>query len=716
MAISHLVAVPSWLHDASAMLGTIVLPLQVALAAAVPPSPPMFEYVWAAGSLQALPDVAPAAQHTLQSAEALCTMLPLCAGFTYVGDNSSAGERLTMFKSQAQANISEAGWSSWAKTGLITPPALNFSVGSSNLSLALRASAFTIQSLGPSMDPWAQNFSFVRTLSGSALPAQAHVGDLTIRLQQNTGMPPPPGCRSSGWQTYSSALGIGTPATPISQRTGPLVLAAHDISALLARSAANGSAPFPLTVVRSYEVSTDGKALIMRFNISLPADAAATTHIGGLGFAMPEGNGHPPSGIETSVWNEAHIGGAHGFVEYVRVVDDEATLLVTPERGYHNTSRLEAWRPMLEDSGPGGWNNEWTVHSAAWAEEWACNRQSPFLEMAEAYQPFYPDETRVTPWPCADGTESMPRLPSAQQPWLEPTSKVLQPGETLTVAFRLQRAPPGTDPLDTNITGPGPRTRNTLLENIGEPVLHAVPGYVLSSEMRSAQLLVLPPTAAKLTHVTAESVGVGGGEIRPGTPLLLPNSGGFWSIPLSVLGEDTRGRVRLTVHFSDGTESTAHYYVLPRFSTQVQRLGRHMAHVAWLPREHPDPFGRGASVMPWDRSAHGGQGAHVLDDARAYDVGLSDDAGGGNPLCLASKTHAAPRQDEVSRVDEFIEYTLYGIKSDTAKWPFKSLQVGGDPATGCQGETPPSHVDCEGIRMTMYYYARECDRGTYCGK
>ena len=108
----------------------------------------------------------------------------------------------------------------------------------------------------------------------------------------------------------------------------------------------------------------------------------------------------------------------------------------------------------------------------------------------------------------------------------------------------------------------------------------------------------------------------------------------------------------------------------------------------------------------------------MLNDARAYDVGLSDDAGGGNPLCLASKVHAAPhRQDEVARVDEYIQYTLYGVKPDTASPPFKSLQVGGDPATGCQdpGGAPP-HVDCDGIRMTMYYYARECDLHTYCAK
>ena len=122
-------------------------------------------------------------------------------------------------------------------------------------------------------------------------------------------------------------------------------------------------------------------------------------------------------------------------------------------------------------------------------------------------------------------------------------------------------------------------------------------------------------------------------------------------------------QVRLLVTFTDDTSTAVHYYVLPPYSTQVaawplppaappsstsphpvayaqllplrhpllqvSRLGTHLAHVAWLPRDVIDPFGRSASVMPWDRSANQGQGAHVLNDARAYDVGLSDDAGGG---------------------------------------------------------------------------------------
>ena len=126
----------------------------------------------------------------------------------------------------------------------------------------------------------------------------------------------------------------------------------------------------------------------------------------------------------------------------------------------------------------------------------------------------------------------------------------------------------------------------------------------------------------------------------------------------------------------------------------MARLGDHLADVAWLPRDFVDPFGRSASVMPWDRSDCGGAPCgHVLNDARAYDVGLSDDAGGGNPLCLASKARAAPTAKAVGRVDEYIQWTLYGVKPDTAKPPLKSLQI---------REEEGGAVD--GVRMTMFYY------------
>ena len=126
---------------------------------------------------------------------------------------------------------------------------------------------------------------------------------------------------------------------------------------------------------------------------------------------------------------------------------------------------------------------------------------------------------------------------------------------------------------------------------------------------------------------------------------------GYKAFPLQASG---RGRVTVTVSYSDGTSSAAHYMVLPAFAEQAAKVSHHYVNDAWLPRETVDPFGRSASMMPWDRET----GNHILDDARAYDVGLSDDAGGGNPLGSASRLKASPNQELASRVDDYIKWTL----------------------------------------------------------
>ena len=212
-------------------------------AGAAPPAPQLFTYTNAAGALPTGDDVAPPAKHTIATAEAACTDLPLCRGFTFVDSNTSATQQLTYFKSSARSpNASLAGWSTFVKVGVVTPPALTVkAVGSSNLTLSLRAGAYTVQSLGPSTDPWQQNFSFVRQL-GSSLPSVTHIGDITIRLQQQegavavggaggTGAGGGPsaaemcgGMTNSSWVTFSSAVGVGPAAVPLAFAPGGKVL------------------------------------------------------------------------------------------------------------------------------------------------------------------------------------------------------------------------------------------------------------------------------------------------------------------------------------------------------------------------------------------------------------------------------------------------------------------------------------------------------------
>lgn len=175
----------------------------------------------------------------------------------------------------------------------VTPPALSVNVGgSSELFLELRQDTYTVQSLNHTKAN--TPYSFSRPLrEASVLPLCSHLGDITLRLQPASTETSP-----SSWSTYGSNY-LGK--ADVLPAKAP-VLAAQDITKLLAASAGPTDMKFPLKVVRSYETSKDGKALIMRF--TLTNNGAASVRIGGLGFAMPEAPGNPPKGIETTVWND----------------------------------------------------------------------------------------------------------------------------------------------------------------------------------------------------------------------------------------------------------------------------------------------------------------------------------------------------------------------------------------------------------------------------
>ena len=670
-----------------------------------------FEYEWSMGFIGAGGDVHQPLLCTVSDALSRCDADARCRGITYEGaKNDTSAPQKCYFKMSDRVEHAD-GWSSWTKRSPVLPPALTVSVGgTSKLELRLRQDFFTIQNLSRVGDRW----SFTRPLDdSSSLPMCAHAGDLSLRLRS---------AGSDAWTLYST-ISLGAVAKPLKIPTGTRppqggdisgtgtgtgttstgqLLAAQDITALLDSSAPRGGPSLPLTVVRSYQRSADGEALLLKFNLT--STSATAIEIGGLGMALPESPGHPPAGIETVVWNDPHIGGEHGFVEFVRVVDDEATLLVTADRP--KSSPLEAWRPMLEDLG-GGDAYEWTIASKAWAAEWAKNTQFPFLNMSSQLRREYPAFARdpiMTPWPSTDGKHPVPIVAecpvaaaggnSAANPWNTPTSMTLMPGESISVGLRFQLA------------AGGPRTRDTTLTKMGIAVLHAVPGYVLPTNLKSAALLVKPPAGSKVVSVRADDppAGVSASLVFERTSdheLDAPSQ--FVRFRVAAGGY---GRLRVRIAFSDGTTAVAHYFVVPAFDAQVATLGVHWADVSWLPRDYPDPFGRSASVMPWDRSVCGSGSTpcgHVLNDARAYDAGLSDDAGGGNPLGFASKVRAAPTAHEAARIDEFIRWTLYGVKPDVAKPPLKSLQIREEEAAA--GTVGAESVD--GIRMTMFYYAHD---------
>ena len=392
--------------------------------------------------------------------------------------------------------------------------------------------------------------------------------------------------------------------------------------------------------------------------------AAEPIEIGAFGMAMP-----------TAHAQDVHIGGSHGWVEWMchttsaHLVSSDQCVIATP---LDTGSRLENFRPILEFGG--GVTYEWAVHTGAWATEWEENRQWPYLYMAEALNATGIWPNPRSPWPgWGDGGATVRTNVTRETHWNAPTTRTLMPGENVTYGVRLSACPGG------------PRTRDLALAAVGEPVVRGVPGFTLSTDMRDATLLITLPPKLRATGATASNASC----LHVGAPVTAvattESHGANHTVRIPVRGL-ARGRSRVEVALSDGSSVVAHYLVLPPLPTQIERVSHHWSEVAWLPRDYPDdPFGRGASVLPWDRE----DGRHRFNDGRAYDVGLSDDAGAANNLGLATAQAFAPRPGAVGRLGEYIENTLYGIKNDTAKPPFKSLQL-----------PEPDN----GVRMTLFYY------------
>jgi len=559
----------------------------------------------------------------------------------------------------------------------LAAPGPEFDVG--GLHIKLWPDTFTVRSLNVSTGggdfTGANNFTFVP--EHEPKPGCHGLGDVTLRVQ------PVDSASLRDWAFYSSVGGSAGDAAPVVNGSGS-VLVANDLTPLMNASDQTVNPFFneiPVRVVRSYEAAPDNHGFIMRINITNTLDSGAL-RIGAFGLSMPAVDAGAKT-IEQSVWHDPHIGGDHGFVEWVRVVVDESTLLAVPHKdedpepqAHGLPGRLEAWRPIMENT-CGGQTWEYTTLSEAWAAEWAEGKQYPYLYMSESLNNTGMWPEPKTPWPAWFAHDTVPVTDHSSsgfsQPWNEPTSHVLEAGETYSVAVRFILAKDG------------PRSRDHALARAKKARVQAVPGYVLSTEMDSAFLIVRPPAGMRLARQQSSNSSI----CEVGASVGLHNNGNGFKVPVEA---KARGRCRVSLTFDDGTTNQVHLMILPAFDEQVARLGHHWATDSWLPRDYPDPFGRSASVMPYDRERR----EIVLDDSRAYDVGLSDDAGGGNPLGFAMKVGHAPLQDEVGRLDEFIRWTLYGVKPDTAKPPLKSLQI--------RYDEPGMEDKADGIRMTMYYY------------
>ena len=323
--------------------------LSILLAAVVPALARAFPYAYGAGFLAAGDDLPNnPGPVTYDQAVAFCSSQLECVGFCFSSSTLPTHPISMYFKTAA--NFEPApGWSTYTKAPPPEWPAVNLTVGGA-LRLGLRASTHTVSVMAfsdPARDDWSswQNFSWVPSIQKRALPGCHNFGDVTIRTQ------PLASANASAWTYFSSAWGggAGIPAAPLP--AGGAVLVADDITALLNATPPElrGGAPFagalPLRVTRSYEAApgssgADG-AFVLRVNITALEDV----RVGGFGFSqisdeMIGGDLDTIARVNSLV--DPHIGGAHGYAEWVRMPGNQS-LLVTP--GAPGTG-FEAWRPI----------------------------------------------------------------------------------------------------------------------------------------------------------------------------------------------------------------------------------------------------------------------------------------------------------------------------------------------------------------------------------
>ena len=216
-------------------------------------------------------------------------------------------------------------------------------------------------------------------------------------------------------------------------------------------------------------------------------------------------------------------------------------------------------------------------------------------------------------------------------PWNAPTSATLQPGETRTYGLGF-------------VLAPSIRGIESSLQGAKRPVAVGVPGYVLPSDQQGKLFLNYPSAVQSLTVSPSGAL-----SWVTNTDATSSSWVGY------TISAHTWGRSRLTITYADGTVQTVHYYVTKAAAQAIADLGNFLTTESWFD-DPSDPFHRSPSVISYDREVD----AIVKNDPRAWIPGLSDEAGAGSWLAASLKQFAQPNAQEVAKMEQFVNQTLWG--------------------------------------------------------
>ena len=232
---------------------------------------------------------------------------------------------------------------------------------------------------------------------------------------------------------------------------------------------------------------------------------------------------HPPN--PRAAFIDPYVGGSHGWVSVTPLNGRGPALLVLPLGG---RAGVEGYRTVYEDGAPcaGLGTPELMLHTAAWAADWE----------------------------------------GGGDPWNPPTSLVLPPNST-SYEFQLRMV----------LVKGGVRRKAEALLAAGRPAAHAVPGYVLATDMLTARLVVQLPPGLLLEGVdTYPNTTLAAGEPRAAGSATADGS----SVVVVPVAGLAHGRARLVLRYNDNSWQSVHYFVLPPLQALAQRYGEFLVS-AW---------------------------------------------------------------------------------------------------------------------------------------
>ncbi|KAH7098557.1 hypothetical protein BKA62DRAFT_622444 [Auriculariales sp. MPI-PUGE-AT-0066] len=231
-------------------------------------------------------------------------------------------------------------------------------------------------------------------------------------------------------------------------------------------------------------------------------------------------------------------------------------------------------------------------------------------------------------------------------PWNAATSVVLAANQTRTYGLRF-------------VLASSIKTIDAALISVGHPVANAVPGYTLSRD--AVGKLFLRYGSAVSSFAASPS-----GALTVAAASDTVSSG--WAAYDVTPSSSAWGRVRLSITYADGTLQTVHYFVTNAATQRIADLGSFLTNQQWYTNTS-DPFLRAPSVISYDRELN----KQVVDEARAWIAGLSDEAGAGSFLAAAMKQYLQPVAAEVTKMEQFVNTVVWGKLQGTDYTVKKSL-------------------------------------------